>query len=108
MDKLPDNIERWLNAAESWRRVREEAVEVLEGFGAETPVTVRFLQDSDRLWAIAALDDDDEAVVIWNQMDSDGFSVVRQVWLTSEVVKAIVEFSKQNVKAQTSPTESDL
>lgn len=76
-----------------FRRVRERAVEVLETFEAETPVTIRMIMDEDRLFAVVRTDDDGrDPVVIWNEADVDGYNYVREVWLPTAVAETVGAF----------------
>ena len=76
-----------------FRRVRERAVEVLETFEAETPVTIRMIMEDDRLFAVVRTDDDaKDPVVIWNEADVDGYNHVKEVWLPTAVAETVGAF----------------
>jgi len=76
--------------------VRERAVEVLETFESETPITIRMIMSDDRLFAVVRTDDDaEDPVVIWNEADVDGYNHVREVWLPTDVAETVGAFANQ-------------
>ena len=75
---------------------------VLSDFEGETSVTVRLLLDDDRQWAIAKTDDDGDPVLMWNEQDDAGFWHQREVWLSGEIKRALLEFCEPNAIADSS------
>jgi hypothetical protein len=79
------------------QRLKMMAVNIMDDFESETPVSIKFVRCQDRFWGLIRTDDDCVPVILWTSW-IDGHWVVNEVWLDADITKELCKFCLPNDK----------